>query len=100
MFARKKKSLLSEEHRPGNPLPMAQVVCPASSAGNATNQSFFAAASPNGQSYSSYATIYKTACPSAYSAQFDDHTSTFQCTQPPNYVLRFCPKTPQNAPKQ
>jgi hypothetical protein len=81
---------------PGNPLPMAQAVCPASSAGNATNQNFFAAANPNGQSYSAYASIYKSACPSAYSAQFDDHTSTFQCIQPPNYTLTFCP---QNAGK-
>jgi len=79
---------------PGNPLPMAQVVCPASSAGNASNQSFFAAANSNGQSYSAYAAIYKKACPSAYSAQFDDKTSTFQCIQPPNYVLTFCPQAP------
>ncbi len=76
---------------PGNPLSMAQAVCPASGAGNSTNQNFFAAANPNGQSYSAYASIYKSACPSAYSAQFDDHTSTFQCIQPPNYMLTFCP---------
>ncbi len=85
---------------PGNPLPMAQVVCPASSAGNATNQNFFTAANPNGQSYSSYAAIYKTACPSAYSAQFDDHTSTFQCIQPPNYVLTFCPQNAGGGQKE
>ena len=77
---------------PGNPLPLAQVACPASSQGNGTNQNFFTAATPNGQSYSSYAAIYKTACPSAYSAQFDDKTSTFQCIQPSNYVLTFCPQ--------
>ena len=82
---------------PGNPLKNAQVVCPASGAGNGTNQNFFTASTPNGKSYSTYASTYKAACPSAYSAQFDDKTSTFQCIQPPNYTLTFCP---QNAAKR
>jgi hypothetical protein len=76
---------------PGNPLSRAQVVCPASAQGNGTNQNFFTSATQNGQSFSSYATVYKQACPSAYSAQFDDKTSTFQCIQPSSYVLTFCP---------
>lgn len=45
----------------------------------------------SGKSYSAYATTFKMACPSAYSTQFDDKTSTFQCIQPPSYVLTFCP---------
>ena len=48
---------------PGNPRPSAQVVCHASSAGSATNQSFAAKANPNGQSYSSYAAIYRRRVP-------------------------------------
>jgi hypothetical protein len=74
---------------PGNPLNYAQAAC------YATNISFSLPAG-TGQSYSNYATIYKTACPSAYSTQFDDKTSTFICGQPPQYVLTFCPDNALN----
>ncbi|MDF1678668.1 MAG: thaumatin family protein, partial [Legionellaceae bacterium] len=33
----------------------------------------------------------KRACPSVYTYQFDDKTSTFTCTQPKNYTITFCP---------
>ncbi|KAF2596678.1 hypothetical protein F2Q68_00012333 [Brassica cretica] len=39
---------------------------------------------------SSYSTVFKRACPRAYSYAFDDGTSTFTC-QASEYVIIFCP---------
>ncbi|KAI8009184.1 Thaumatin-like protein 1 [Camellia lanceoleosa] len=39
---------------------------------------------------SSYSTIFKTACPRAYSYAFDDGTSTFTC-KASDYAIIFCP---------
>ncbi|XP_010277230.1 PREDICTED: pathogenesis-related protein 5 [Nelumbo nucifera] len=39
---------------------------------------------------SSYSTIFKTACPKAYSYAFDDRTSTFTC-KAYEYAIIFCP---------
>ncbi|KAJ0238082.1 Pathoproteinsis-related thaumatin superfamily protein [Hirschfeldia incana] len=39
---------------------------------------------------SSYSTVFKRACPRAYSYAFDDGTSTFTC-QASEYVILFCP---------
>ncbi|KAI0513961.1 hypothetical protein KFK09_009993 [Dendrobium nobile] len=38
-----------------------------------------------------YSTLFKTACPMAYSYAYDDRTSTFTCVGPKSYTLTFCP---------
>ncbi|CAN6482696.1 unnamed protein product [Victoria cruziana] len=38
-----------------------------------------------------YSTIFKSACPTAYSYAFDDATSTFTC-KAVDYTITFCPK--------
>ena len=43
-----------------------------------------------------FATAFKTACPSAYSYQFDDPSSSFTCPnngQGVNYTITFCPSS-------
>ncbi|XP_015074124.1 thaumatin-like protein 1b [Solanum pennellii] len=40
---------------------------------------------------SSYSTLFKKACPSAYSYAYDDKTSTFTCAGANNYLITFCP---------
>ncbi|KAL5997842.1 hypothetical protein ACLOJK_008774 [Asimina triloba] len=47
-------------------------------------------ANPNSCKPSFYSTIFKRACPKAYSYAFDDHTSTFTC-KASEYALTFCP---------
>ena len=46
---------------------------------------------------SNYLTIFKNACPSAYSFQFDDQASDWSCystaDQVPNYTVTFCGTT-------
>jgi len=47
--------------------------------------------------------LLKTSCPTAYAYQFDDSTSTFQCTgtsanNQPGYVITFCPSGSPNTP--
>jgi hypothetical protein len=74
----------SQASYPGNPLPLATAAC------FGTSPSFFIPGG-TGKSYSDYATPFKSACPSCYSTQFDDKTSTFVCVQPPQYVLTLCP---------
>ncbi|XP_068647363.1 thaumatin-like protein 1b [Aristolochia californica] len=37
-----------------------------------------------------YSTVFKQACPTAYSYAYDDKTSTFTC-KAPAYILTFCP---------
>lgn len=67
---------------------------PATSACLATNPSWTSTVEP-------WAQFVKNACPTAYSFQFDDPTSTFQCktagtspTKPnaTNYTITFCPR--------
>ncbi|KAL5709749.1 Thaumatin-like protein 1 [Ranunculus cassubicifolius] len=38
-----------------------------------------------------YSTIFKNACPQAYSYAYDDKTSTFTCSGGANYLITFCP---------
>lgn len=42
--------------------------------------------------------LFKAACPTAYSYQFDDPSSTFQCQTPgtnnTNYTVTYCPENP------
>ncbi|CAA7023291.1 unnamed protein product [Microthlaspi erraticum] len=55
-------------------------------------------ANPNTCRPSSYSTIFKRACPRAYSYAFDDGTSTFTC-KASEYAIIFCPgrvKRPSN----
>ncbi|XP_010428504.1 PREDICTED: pathogenesis-related protein 5 [Camelina sativa] len=40
-----------------------------------------------------YSTMFKNACPSAYSYAYDDASSTFTCTGS-NYLITFCPTQP------
>ncbi|XP_031476469.1 thaumatin-like protein 1 [Nymphaea colorata] len=47
-------------------------------------------ANPNTCKPSSYANIFKSACPRAYSYAYDDATSTFTCANA-DYTITFCP---------
>lgn len=38
-----------------------------------------------------YSTIFKKACPQAYSYAYDDKTSTFTCSMGGDYTITFCP---------
>lgn len=46
--------------------------------------------------YPSYEKVFKDQCPDAYSWQFDDLSSTFQCDTKPNYKIVFCPSGPSS----
>lgn len=46
--------------------------------------------SPSTCKPSSYAAIFKNACPKSYSYAYDDATSTFTCTGA-DYIITFCP---------
>jgi hypothetical protein len=44
-----------------------------------------------------YTSVFKAACPTAYSFQFDDPTSSYQCSDPGhevNYLVTFCASKP------
>ncbi|KAG7604174.1 Protein kinase domain [Arabidopsis thaliana x Arabidopsis arenosa] len=43
-----------------------------------------------------YAKNFKNECPLAYSYAYDDATSTFTCSNSPNYVITFCPPITSN----
>ncbi|CAE6206682.1 unnamed protein product [Arabidopsis arenosa] len=43
-----------------------------------------------------YAKNFKNECPLAYSYVYDDATSTFTCSNSPNYVITFCPPITSN----
>lgn len=45
---------------------------------------------PDGKSCKRYDEIFKNICPDAYSWQFDDISSTYNC-QNANYLIQFCP---------
>ncbi|XP_020596106.1 pathogenesis-related protein 5-like isoform X1 [Phalaenopsis equestris] len=47
-------------------------------------------ASPSTCKPSNYSSIFKNACPNAYSYAFDDRTSTFTC-KAQEYIILFCP---------
>jgi len=47
---------------------------------------------PPGSSECSYAKVFSKQCPQAYSWQFNDQESTFQCINP-DYKITFCPGT-------
>lgn len=38
-----------------------------------------------------YSSVFKTACPLAYSYAFDDRSSTFTCAGAGSYLITFCP---------
>ncbi|CAN1134848.1 Thaumatin-like protein 1a [Linum perenne] len=40
---------------------------------------------------SSYAKLFKSQCPQAYSYAFDDRSSTFTCPTGKDYIVTFCP---------
>lgn len=40
---------------------------------------------------SSYAAMFKNACPRAYSYAYDDTSSTFTCSSADSYTITFCP---------
>lgn len=46
-----------------------------------------------------YSQNFKKECPLAYSYAFDDTTSTFTCSNSPNYVITFCPPITPNMTK-
>ncbi|PIA28441.1 hypothetical protein AQUCO_06900006v1 [Aquilegia coerulea] len=48
-------------------------------------------ASPDKCQLTNYLTIFKNACPRAYSYAFDDKTSLFICPLGANYIITFCP---------
>ncbi|PIA37124.1 hypothetical protein AQUCO_03000003v1 [Aquilegia coerulea] len=48
-------------------------------------------ASPDKCQPTNYSTIFKNACPQAYSYAFDDKTSLFTCPVGANYIITFCP---------
>ncbi|XP_055344864.1 uncharacterized protein LOC129592765 [Paramacrobiotus metropolitanus] len=45
---------------------------------------------PRASNGKEYHRVFKDVCPQAYSWQFDDHKSTYQCAQP-DYRITFCP---------
>ncbi|XP_055346353.1 uncharacterized protein LOC129593881 [Paramacrobiotus metropolitanus] len=45
---------------------------------------------PRASNGKEYHRVFKDVCPQAYSWQFDDHKSTYQCAQP-DYRIIFCP---------
>jgi hypothetical protein len=62
---------------------------------------------PVGSDGQKYQETYSSQCPDAYSWQFDDHQSTFQCIAP-DYKISFCPPleakvlvgTPASVPRE
>ncbi|CAN1275925.1 Thaumatin-like protein 1, partial [Linum perenne] len=48
-------------------------------------------ASPTKCTPSSYAKLFKSQCPQAYSYAFDDRSSTFTCPTGKDYIVTFCP---------
>lgn len=38
-----------------------------------------------------YSQVFKQQCPQAYSYAYDDKSSTFTCSNAPNYAVTFCP---------
>ncbi|CAN1770503.1 Thaumatin-like protein 1a, partial [Linum perenne] len=48
-------------------------------------------ASPRKCTPSSYAKLFKSQCPQAYSYAFDDRSSTFTCPTGKDYIVTFCP---------
>jgi len=59
------------------------------------NADWTAAALTAGGGTDTWTSIFKAACPTAYSYQFDDPTSSFTCADPAggevDYVITFCP---------
>lgn len=47
--------------------------------------------SPDTCQPSSYSSVFKKACPRAYSYAYDDKSSTFTCKGSPDYTITFCP---------
>ncbi|GLJ40596.1 hypothetical protein SUGI_0838030 [Cryptomeria japonica] len=46
---------------------------------------------PHSCSPNTYSTLFKAACPAAYSYAFDDASSLLTCSAHPHYVITFCP---------
>ncbi|KAJ0970243.1 hypothetical protein J5N97_023120 [Dioscorea zingiberensis] len=46
---------------------------------------------PNTCKATYFSSLFKSACPAAYSYAFDDPTSTFTCDGGPDYLVIFCP---------
>ncbi|EOA23325.1 hypothetical protein CARUB_v10019327mg [Capsella rubella] len=44
-----------------------------------------------------YSKNFKNECPLAYSYAYDDTTSTFKCSNSPNYIITFCPNNISSA---